>query len=202
MLRHLQRFKKSEEGVAFLEFAVCLPFLLVLLMGSIEVTRYILIVQKVEKTAVTISDIASQGAAVSTADLNNIVLAATQVMKPYTFGPSGYVIISSVTQTGAYSISNKPKVKWQYTSSGANGSWTQPSQVGTLGGNATLPGGLTLFDKDNVIVTEIYYNYTPITAVNGVISGSSIYKSGVFKPRLGDLSTLSWLPLAMRGELL
>jgi len=194
-LQKLLHFKRNEEGLAFLEFAVCIPFVLALLLGSIEVTRYILIAEKVEKTAVTIADITSQGQTITKAELDSMITAAAQVMQPYTFGPNGYVIISSVTQTGAYSISNLPVVNWQYVSSGANGNWVQPSQVGSVGNHAALPGGITLNDKDNVIVSEIFYNYQPIIPTNGVITGSKIYKVGLYKPRLGALSTLGMLEI-------
>jgi Flp pilus assembly protein TadG len=163
-------------------------------MGSIEMTRFILIAQKVEKTAVTISDVVSQATTITNAELNNIIYAASTVMQPYTFGANGYVIISSVTQPGAYTVSNPPKVNWQYVSSGSNGSWTQTSQVGTVGNAATLPSGFTLFDKDNIIIAEVFYRFTPLLASDGIIGTVTLYKTGLYKPRLGALSTLSSLP--------
>lgn len=186
-----RRMARAQEGLAYLEFAITLPFLLALLMASVEVTRYILIAQKLEKVAVTISDVTSQGSTISTSGLNSIITAASQVMQPYSFGSSGYVIITSVKQTGTYNVSNPPRVNWQYT---GGGTWTQASQIGSPGGTATLPNGMTLNDKDNVIITEVFYNYQPLLSTNGVISGTSLYKLGLFKPRLGDLSTLSALP--------
>jgi len=59
---------------------------------------------------------------------------------------------------------------------------------------------MTLNDKDNVIVTEVFYNYQPMITTNGVITGTTIYKTAVYKPRLGDLSTLSALPLWLAGK--
>ena len=188
---NLRRFRRADDGVAYLEFAVCLPFLMLLLMGSIEIGRYIIIAQKVEKTTITISDVVSQGQTVSTADLNNLIYASSQVMLPYSMGVNGYVIISSVTQNGTYSASNPALVSWQYNSSGTNGSWIQTSHVGAVGYSAALPSGMTLNAGDNVIVTEMFYNYLPLITTNGVISGTTIYKTAVFKPRLGALSTLS-----------
>lgn len=132
MIRHLScqllRFRRAQEGLAYLEFAVCLPFLLALMMGSIEVGRYIIIAQKVEKTAITISDVIAQGTTITTETLDNIIFASSQVMSPYAMGASGYVIISSVKQTGTSSASNPPRVDWQYNSSGTNGSWSKTSQ--------------------------------------------------------------------------
>ena len=204
MLKRISSLLKNKEGVAYVEFAVCLPVLIALLMGAIEVSRFIIIAQKVEKTAATLSDIVSQGKTISTGELNSMIFASSQVMLPYTMGANGYVIVTSVKQTGAYSVSNPAIVNWQYTSSGVNGSWTQNSLVGTVGNPATLPSGMTLNDKDNVIVTEMFFRYQPLILSNGVISTSTIYKTSLFKPRLGDLSTLSSLPfgLFLRGVFL
>lgn len=197
-------FARSQGGLAYLEFAIALPFMMALLMGAIEVSRYIIIAQKVEKTCFTLSDVISQGKTIATTDLDNMIYASSQVMLPYTMGANGFVIVSSVKQTGAYSAGNPAKVDWQYVSSGVNGSWTQPSQVGQIGGTATLPSAMTLNDKDNVIVTEIFYSYRPLITTNGVISAATIYKSSVFKPRLGDLSVLGSLPfwLSDKGAVL
>lgn len=188
MLNTLKRLLRKQDGLAYLEFAISLPFLLALLLGSIEVTRYILIAQKVEKTAVTISDVVAQSEDISTSELDSIIYAAAQVMQPYTFNTNGYVIITSVTQNGSPSISNPPTIKWRYE---GGGTWVQPSNIGSgVGATANLPGNLSLNNKDNIIITEVFYNYAPIIVSNTVISGGSIYKVGVFKPRLGDLSTL------------
>lgn len=187
----LRSLTRDESGLAYLEFAIATPFLLALLMGAVEMTRYILIVQKVEKISVTISDVVAQGHTVTTSQLDNVITAAAEIMNPYEFGPRGYVIITSVKQSGNYSAANPPRVNWQYR---GGGGWLQNSRVGSPGTSATLPNNMTLFDKDNVIVTEVFYNYAPLITTHGVLTGTALYKIGVFKPRLGDLSTLSWLP--------
>ncbi len=191
-LRDILRFKRSEEGIAFVEFAISIPFLLALLMGAIELTRYILIQQKVEKVAVTIADVVAQATTITNADLANIIDAASQVMQPYSFGASGYVIITSVTQTGAPGPGNLPKVNWQYTGGGTMNP-APGSHIGAPNNNASLPAGFTMADKDNIIVTEVFYNYTPLIAGNGVMNGALIYKLGIYKPRLGALGVLGWL---------
>lgn len=182
LFRTFRRLRRNEDGVAYLEFALSLPFLIALFMGSVEVTRYIIIAQKVEKSAVAISDVVAQSQTIGTAQLNQLITAVDEVMDPYTFATDGYVIITSVTKTGT----SQPVVNWQYR---GGGSWTKPSLVGSQGTVATLPNGLTLLDKDNVIVAEVYYNFRPMIN-NSVISGRQLYKVSVFKPRLGDLKTL------------
>jgi len=192
MLRNMLRFKRDQEGIALVEFALSIPLLLALLMGAIEVTRYILIEQKVEKVAVTISDVVAQGTTISNSQLGIIIDAASQVMLPYSFGSNGYVIITSVTQTGAPGVNNPPMVNWQYNGGGT----LKPvpsSTIGTPNNAANLPVGFTMADKDNIIITEAFYNYTPLLANNGILNNNLIYKSAIYKPRLGTLSTLSWL---------
>lgn len=187
---HFARFNRNQYGLAYLEFAIAMPFLLALLLGSVEMSRYILIVQKVEKISVTISDVVAQGSSVSTTQLNSILEAATEVMNPYPFGDRGYVIITSAKQVGNYSGANPPRVNWQHR---GGGTWAHNSLVGAPGTAASLPGNITLYDKDNVIVTEVFYNFTPLLLTNGVVFPNPIYKTGLLKPRLGDLSTLSRL---------
>lgn len=182
MIRKLQWLKQAQEGVAYIEFAVTLPFLLALFMGSVDVTRYILIAQKVEKVSTTVSDLVAQYQTMNSAQLGILIQAAGEVMQPYSFGAGGYVIISSVTKTGTAA----PVVNWQYS---GGGTWTKPSEIGTQGSVATLPAGFTLNDKDNVIIAEVFYNYSPIIS-NSVIAPGQIYKLSVYKPRLGALNSL------------
>ncbi|MCE2927441.1 MAG: pilus assembly protein [Rickettsiales bacterium] len=182
LYQHLCNLRRREDGIAYVEFATSLPFLLALFMGSVEMTRFIIVSQKVEKSAVTISDVVSQSETIGVTQLNQLISAVGQVMQPYSFGNNGYVIISSVTKTGT----NPPRVNWQYT---GGGSWTQSSQVGSTGLTATLPNGLTLNDRDTVIIAEVYYNFQPML-VSDVLTSKQLYRVAVFKPRLGDLQTL------------
>jgi Flp pilus assembly protein TadG len=183
-IRRLRALRNTEDGIAYVEFAVCLPFLLALFLGSVEVTRYILVAQKVEKSAVTISDVVAQSETITATQLNLLTTAVGEVMKPYSFDTNGYVIITSVTKTGT----NAPTINWQYR---GGGSWTQNSLVGTgQGFTATLPNGLTLNDRDTVIIAEVYYNFQPMLEIGDVVEAARLYKIAVFKPRLGDLRTL------------
>ena len=80
MIKKCTSLLKCSRGVAYLEFAIILPFILALLMGSIEVSRYIIVSQKVEKTSITLSDVISQGKTISTSNLDNMIYASSQVM--------------------------------------------------------------------------------------------------------------------------
>ena len=183
LLQKLHAFKRDQHGLAYLEFAITLPFLLTLFMGSVEVTRFIIAAQKVEKSASTISDVVAQSETISISQLDQLILAVGEVMQPFEFGTNGYVIITSVSKNEG----SPALVNWQYK---GGGSWTQSSEIGGPGSTANLPNGLTLNNKDTVIIAEVYFNYSPMMLDNGVVEISPLYKVGVFKPRLGDLQTL------------
>jgi len=196
--RYFSAFRRAEEGIAYFEFALLLPVLITLLMGTVEVTRYILITEKVQKVSMVVANVVAQAKSVSSADLGNIVTSAAQIMQPFTFGANGYVVISSVTQTGTQSANNPPLVSWQYGGGGTMAP-APGSRIGTTGGPATLPNNIPLNANDNIIVTEVFYNYTPLMATNGLLGNNLIYQVGLFKPRLGALSTLSMLYLLEKG---
>lgn len=180
-MNHFRDFLKSQSGVAMLEFSISLPFLILLLFGSVEATRYLIITQKVDRVANTLSDVITQSEKITSTDIDQIITATGQVMQPYDFSADGYVVISSVSKNG----SNEPVVNWQYTSTGT----IHSSQIGTSGSTATMPSNFTMVDKDTVIVTEVFYNYTPILS-NLIYSSSSLYRISIYKPRLGNLTTL------------
>lgn len=176
---------RNNQGVAAVEFALTLPVLLMLSLSGYELSRFMLLQQKVEKAAYTTADVTAQSTSLTTAQMTDIFSAGAQIMLPTTFGANGVIIISSVTQTGAPTGTNPPRVAWRNS---GGGSLARASKIGNVGGTATLPGGLTLADKDNVIVAEVYYRYSPLLS-GAVLQASDVYKYAVFKPRLGALST-------------
>jgi Flp pilus assembly protein TadG len=182
MIRSLMNFGKKQEGVAAIEFALFAPILLLLFLGVVEVSRFIIIAQKTEKAALTMSDLVAQSKEVTTNDLDILVQAAGEVMKPLEFGDTGFVIVSSVSRVG----SNAATVNWQYT---GGGTWTHSSQVGFQGGAATLPDGFDLDPNEGIIIAEVYFSFEPLFT-DIVLQASTIYRVGVYKPRLGELTSL------------
>jgi hypothetical protein len=103
-------------------------------------------------------------------------------MSPFPFGNKGVVIVTSVFQPATGS----PIVEWQYS---GGGQLIQSSQIGVTGGPATLPNGLTLNANDNIIISEVYYNFTPMFVSEHLFSAGKIYRVAIYKPRLSPLIT-------------
>ena len=182
-IRHnIYSLLRGNQGIAAVEFALSLPLLLALLFGAIEVTRYILITQKIEKASNALSDLVAQSSTMTSSQLSQLITAAGQVMLPYDFQNNGYAVISSVSKSGTAA----PVINWQYA---GGGNYTQASLIGISNGTATLPAGFTMEDKENVIIAEIFFSYQPL--LSGLIYNSSqLYRYSIYKPRLGDLKTL------------
>jgi Flp pilus assembly protein TadG len=181
-LRKLRTLWRDKRGVAAIEFALLLPVLVVLFIGSLEVTFKIWSTQKAEKLAVTLADVVAQSQTVTMADLTELTGSVDRIMDPFPFGTNGVVIISSVYRAQGETVA---KVNWQFKTTGAT--ITAVSKVGTAGQNAVLPTGLVLNERENVIVAEVFYKYEPI-APGLMFDESIVYRPAYFKPRLGALT--------------
>jgi Flp pilus assembly pilin Flp len=181
MTRWLRKLWRNERGVAAVEAALMFPVLLALFIGCTEITFKIWSTQKAEKLAVTLADVVAQGQTVSKEDMEYMVEAADDIMDPFSFGTDGVIYISSVYVAQDQTVA---KVNWQCK---MPGSFSVLSKIGLTGADANLPTGLTLVERDNVIIAEVFYKYKPI-APGLMFNEDVIYRRAFFKPRLGALT--------------
>jgi len=175
-----RRRPASRSGVAAVEFALTLPIWITLLLGMSDGAYCLLINEKVDRISYSVTDIVTQYQLISIANLNDVVQAAGQLMDPFNFNSNGVVIVTSVYKPQGAT----PTICWQYTGGG-----TAPygSQIGNVGGVPNLPNGLTLNDNDNVIISEVYYNFTPMFVNANIFTSGPIYRTAVYKPRISQL---------------
>ena len=180
-LRKLRtRQDRWRRGIAATEFALTLPIWVIMLLGGADGTYCMLVNEKTDRIAYTVTDIVTQYQTVTMADLSDIVGAASQLMEPFPFSTKGVVIVTSVYKPAGQA----PYICWQYS---GGGSLTQNSKIGTTGGSPQLPNGLTLNDNDNVIISEVYYNFTPMFVSANLFSANQVYRVAIYKPRLSPL---------------
>ena len=175
-----QGFWRHEGGIAITEFALVLPVLLTLFYGVIEVTRYILIVQKAEKLAYTVADSVAESTTVTNAELSQLLTATNNIMKPFDFTTSGTVLISSLYKAA----DTNPVVNWRYQ---GGGTLTATSQLGAVGSAPTMPSGFTFDDRENVIAAEVYYKFSPLISTE-FFGTTTVYRRAFYKPRFGSLT--------------
>jgi len=177
----LHRLRKDTRGILAVEFALALPVLVLIAIAGIEMTRLILINQKVDRATSTMADLVSQSRELVEADLTAMFSASQYVMEPYTLDTDGVVIVSSISASGGA----QPVVNWQRTF----GAGTGTSNYGAEGGTATLPTGFLVRDDESIIVSETFFDYKPML-VNNVLSARPLYSSVVYRPRFSPLTTL------------
>ncbi|WP_282608114.1 TadE/TadG family type IV pilus assembly protein [Pelagibius sp. Alg239-R121] len=174
------------------EFAVVTPIILLTLLGAFDAARYMLLNQKLDRAAATMSDLVSRPSNISAAEINQLMDAAVEVVLPFDLATSGGVIVSSVYKNPGDSA----EVTWQIT---GGGPLTPASAVGGVGDTASMPSGFLVRDNENIITAEVYFDYEPIflDVLKNLVGAGQLLPEGVIvqtayrQPRLGDLSSLA-----------
>ena len=174
----------DRRGVAAIELALASPVLLVLLLGTTEIAGFIKVHYQAAQMASTVADAVARYDKVTSADIADILSASSAVMDKADFGTKGYVVLTSAVKV---KLTDAPTVAWQCRGGGTT---AQASRIGKLKNVATLPGSLVLDADDNVIVAEVFYTYTPMFTLIPIAT-RIVYKTAVFRPRLGALTTVS-----------
>src|SRR3954453_11707931 len=76
-------FAQDRRGVSAVEFAMLLPLMMTLYLGSVEISQGVGIDRKVTLTARTVADLASQASSINNTDMTNLLNASTSVISPY-----------------------------------------------------------------------------------------------------------------------
>src|SRR3954454_12559958 len=76
-------FASDQGGVSAVEFAMLLPLMITLYLGSVEISQGVGIDRKVTLTSRTVGDLASQVQSISNSDMDNLLRAASAVVAPY-----------------------------------------------------------------------------------------------------------------------
>lgn len=145
----LAGLRTDPRGVALIEFAIVLPFLLLLFVGGYQLSDAVFAYRKVTQSARAVADLTSQYTQVTDAQLDDILGASRFILSPYPLS-STTLRISQVT----ISATGAAQVDW---SRGRN---TTPLAAGST---FDLPAA----DRQNnttILVADVTYNYVPAFA--------------------------------------
>lgn len=170
----------DERGTFIIELAVALPVLLLLLLTGIELTRFVLVNQKVERTSASLADLVAQSAVVTEAGMSNLFQAAKFVMDPFDVAAEGKLIVTSVAAAGG-----PARIKWQRSYGAGEGG----SAFGTEGSIASLPDGLIVRDGENIVLCEAFFRYEPMV-FQDIVKTTTVGRFAVFRPRYGSLDVI------------
>jgi len=149
-----RRFIASTRGVAAIEFAMIMPVLLLLFLGSFDGGRAIAIYMKVRSATYTLAAITNQYSTMQTTDMTAVTGATGAVLAPYSSTPT-VVVISQIKATSATAA----VVSWSYSPTAGN-ALTQGASFNSLPTNFaknSCGGSYPCY----VLFAQVSYTYTP-----------------------------------------
>lgn len=171
--RTLRRFGGDEKGVSAVEFAMLLPLMVTLYLGSVEVSQGIAADRKVTMVARAVADLVSQSSTINNAGMNNSLNAAAAVLSPYDVSKAK-VTVSLIT----IDSNGKATIAW---SDSLNGT------PRTKGAVVSLPSAIAV-PNSSLVWGEATYTYQP--TIGYVITGAMTLQDQIYmRPRLSDTIT-------------
>ncbi|HMM88580.1 TadE/TadG family type IV pilus assembly protein [Bradyrhizobium sp.] len=168
--RRAVEMRDNTSGLAAIEFAMIIPLMALMLVGTNEFAAGVAIDRKVTIMARTLSDLTSQNTSVSDTQFTNFFNAANAIMTPYASSP----VQGTISELYVNPSTLKARVQW---SNGAN--------ARTAGEIMDIPDALKIAGT-YLILSEVKYKYVPsvawfINKVNGITLTNFSYT----RPRQG-----------------
>jgi hypothetical protein len=155
------RLRRDNSGVALLEFALAFPLLLLLSLGGLELTNYLLAQMHVNRIAVMTADNASRlRTQMSESYVNQLFVGARKAGESIDFQNRGRVVLSSVQNNVA---GNGQWIRWQR----CTGSLSVASKYGLQDkgkNDNSLPSlnNLQAQAGSAMMFVEVSYDYRPL----------------------------------------
>ncbi len=180
-LRKLRRLSAASEGSAVVEFAIALPFLLLMFLGAAEVVNYVLANMTVSRIGMTVAD--NAGRVMTKIDETDIVetfAGAEELGKDLDFADRGRIVLSSLIPNSHTDKKKGQTINWQrcwgeldedpaYGREGAGkNSNSLKNGMGPSGSKITAASGTA------VMFVEISYEYEPI--IYGSVIGNRMIR--------------------------
>ena len=149
LLSKLQGFRAGRDGLAAVEFALILPFMLLLLFGGFEYGRYASVSRKVTLTTRAVADLTTQYVTMSGNDMQTVLGASAQIFAPYATDRLA-IVVSELSTNGA----GLATVVWSKT---LNGVALSPGQTVAVPPAVAQPNGF-------LVLCQVSYDYAPVIA--------------------------------------
>ncbi|MET0677210.1 MAG: TadE/TadG family type IV pilus assembly protein [Bradyrhizobium sp.] len=146
--RRAFELRGNNEGLAAVEFAMIIPLMAMLLLGTYEFSTGVAIDRKVTIMARTLSDLTSQNTAVSDDKLTNFFNAGRSIVTPYDATP----VQGTITELYVNPTTLKARVQW-----------SKGSAVRNKGDIVDIPDALKIAGT-YLIFSEVKYKYVPSVA--------------------------------------
>ena len=146
LIRRLARLWRDRRAVTSVEFAILLPLMVGLYLGSAEVAQGIAIKRKITLTAHAVADLSTQYTAISNAQMSNILNAASAII-----APNASANLQTTVSEISINAQGQATVVW---SDSLNGTAL------TVGQSVTVPAALAA-PNTFLILGQAQYAYNP-----------------------------------------
>ncbi|CCE02966.1 TadE/TadG family type IV pilus assembly protein [Bradyrhizobium sp. STM 3809] len=171
-------FAANADAVAATEFAIVLPFMLMLLLGGFELGNGLAIGVKVSATSHSVADLVAQNTQVSASRMLDILQASSSIIAPYpTKDAAGNSLMTVTVSEVSTDANGNATVQWSQSTS-ATGARTVGQKMTLSAFTTTTPTNANI----SLILGEVSYAYKPNLG-SGVTGPVTIADSYYLFPR-------------------
>jgi hypothetical protein len=173
---------RGAAGNVAVEFALIVPVLLLMMLGSAEMARFVILHQKLDRVATSISDLVSRAETINESQITDIFTAAAEVAEPFDLAGLGVVIVSSVNNPDG----DAAVIAWQRS---GGGTYAAVSELRVEGDEPNLPAGFVVREGETAIIAEVFYDFSPFLS-ELIVEPQVIHRTAHHRPRLGTLEAV------------
>jgi Flp pilus assembly protein TadG len=175
---------ENRKGIAAVEFALTLPLMLILMIGSAETTEALNYKRKLNQVAIAVADLVAQAESVTRTEMADVMYASGLIMAPFSTS-NLKVIVASIE----FNAKGEAKVGWSINESGGT-PWARGGKP-----PISIPSGLSS-PNTTIIVGMTNGTYIPTfaeLAQNMMPRATSIDMEGLYflRPRFTESVTLN-----------
>jgi Flp pilus assembly protein TadG len=176
IIAHLARFRQAREGIAAVEFALILPLMATMWLGTIEVGQAVSSNRKLVLASRTLADLTARATTISNTEMNTIFKATVAVFAPFPEAQLGKV----VTSIKCISLSGGGQCNNQVVWSNFDGPGVAARPAGS---SIVLPTGLLTQINQTIILAEVKYRYMPVVGWVVAKTGLDVKEQTYMVPR-------------------
>ncbi len=175
-VRHRVRALLADrKGVAALEFALIVPILFMLLVGTVEFSQALTVDRRVTQAANSTADLIARTKAISTSEVAGVMQIIGHLMRPYDPTRLRVTVLNVIADVND---ETNTTVCWSYEHNGGSGSYAD-------GASYPLAAGL-VEPGSSIIVTEVTYDYEPLIFHYFIKTAFPLKETLFLKPRLSS----------------
>lgn len=170
----------DRRGVAALEFALLVPFLITVLIGLVAISQAVRAKMLLTSTASSMASMVAAQHTVtggSSGTLRDLCNGAQLIMRPYAAGALSMAITSYTKQSDSTVLRD-----WEYDGA------CQASAGSLAATGATLASPLLVDAGDSIIITRASYNYTSL--YTNIVPSMTLSQTAYARPRYGKVTCI------------